>query len=204
MRLSTLLPAFFITAVASAASIDMNDPRRALGREENVRIDAQLVRDTVSPGAPVAITYRIQNLSDSSVAIADRVSDASYDEETRTITLAVGSEVPPEHMPHMVIVGPGETKVLSTAATPSLTATAHRLSSAPRYVQVKVAIMRDLRPFLPLIEKQNGQARQPIPDELFHKWFECNGTIFLNTVPVYFQKQNSITDAEERRGRGGW
>jgi hypothetical protein len=204
MRLSTLLPAFYFTAVASAASIDMDDPRRALGREENVRIDAQLVRDTVSPGAPVAITYRIQNLSASSVAIADRVSDASYDAETRTITLAVGSEVPPEHMPHMVVVAPGETKVLSTSATPSLTASAHRIPSAPRYVQVKVAIMRDLRPFLPLIQKQNGQARQPISDELFDQWFECNDTIFLNSVPVYFEKQKSVADAEERHARGGW
>src|SRR6185436_2441155 len=53
---STLLTA----AAANAAGIDMNDPRRALGRENDVRIDAQLLQETVSPGTAIAVTYQIQ------------------------------------------------------------------------------------------------------------------------------------------------
>lgn len=34
---------------SDAASVDMKDPRRALGREDDVRIDAQIAQDTVSP-----------------------------------------------------------------------------------------------------------------------------------------------------------
>jgi hypothetical protein len=177
------------TAAATAAGIDMDDPKRALGRAGDVRIDAQLVNDTVSPGAPIGITYQIQNLSTSTVAVAAKVSDASYDADTRTITLTVGSEVPPDgNMPQMVVIAPGEKKVLQTAATPKLSAQVMRSSfaAAPRFVQVKVAIMRNLEPFAQLIEAQDGRTKRRLSDELFEKWFECNDTIFLNSVPVQF------------------
>src|SRR6185436_9459580 len=104
---STLLT----TAAANASGIDMNDPRRALGRENDVRIDAQLVQDTVTPGTAIAVTYQIQNFSASPVAVADKLTDASYDEDARTITIGIGSEVPGDgSLPHLVIVAPGEKK----------------------------------------------------------------------------------------------
>lgn len=190
-------------AAASAASIDMSDPRRALGREGDVRIDAQLVRDTVTPGSPIGVTYQIQNFSESTVAIAAKVSDASYDEDTRTITVAIGSEVPPDgNMPQMIVIKPGEKKVLQSAATPALkvSSTISRFASTPRYVQVKVAILRDLRPFEELIAKQDGRTKQRLSDELFEKWFECNDTIFLNTVPVNYVPPQA-TDIENRGAR---
>jgi hypothetical protein len=190
-------------AAASAANIDMNDPRRALGREGDVRVDAQLVRDTVSPGAPIGITYQIQNLSSSTVAIAAKESDASYDEDTRTITLAVGSEVPPDgNMPQMIVIAPGEKKVLQTAAVPALTASSTRsaFAATPRFVQVKVAILRDVQPFAALIEKQDGRTKRRLSDELFDKWFEANDTIFLNSVPVQFVPAPP-SDVENRGAR---
>ncbi len=195
-------------AAATAAGIDMNDPRRAIGHEANVRVDAQLVRDTVSPGAPIGVLYQIQNLSNSTVAIAAKVSDASYDEDTRTITLAVGSEVPPDgNMPQMVVIPPGEKKLLQASATPNLQAAALRAAfvAAPRYVRVKVAIMRDIRPFVALIEEQDGRTKTPLSDELFEKWFECNDTIFLNSVPVQFvpSRPSGAESASVGRMRGG-
>jgi hypothetical protein len=196
-------------AAATAASIDMDDPRRALGREGDIRVDAQLVRDTVSPGVPIGITYQIQNLSASTVAVAAKVSDASYDEDTRTITLALGSEVPPDgNLPQMVLIAPGEKRVLQSAATPMLKPAATRTAFAatPRYVQVKVAIMRNVEPFATLIQKQDGRTKQRLSDELFEKWFECNDTIFLNSIPVEYVPPVQ-TDVESRtsgRTRGGF
>ena len=207
MKSMTLLPALlFVAATASAASIDMDDPRRALGREGDVRIDAQLLRDSVSPGMPIGITYQIQNLSASPVAIADKVTDASYDEDSRTITVVVGSEVPPDgNLPHMVLIGAGETKVLQAAAMPKMTAAALKSGrgASPRYVQLKMAILRDLRPFLALIQKQDARTRQRLSDEQFDQWFDANDTIFLNAVPVYFTNP-SEGGAETRDGRGGF
>lgn len=195
-------------AAAGAANIDMDDPRRALGREGNVRVDAQLVRETVTPGTPIGITYQIQNFSPATVAIASKVSDASYDEDTRTITLAVGSEVPPDgNMPQMIIIGPGEKKVLQTAATPALRAAATRtaFSSTPRYVQVKVAILRNIQPFLGLIQKQDGRTKQRLSDELFEKYLESNDTIFLNSVPVdYVPPQPGDAEGRGERSTRGF
>jgi hypothetical protein len=209
MKSSKLFPSLLASivlvhaAAAHAASIDMDDPRRALGREGDVRVDAQLTRDTVSPGTPIGITYQIQNFSKESVAVAARIADASYDEDSRTVTIAIGSEVPPDGtMPQMTIIAPGEKKVFRSAATPSLSAAALRgtLAVAPRYVQVKVAVMRDMKPFLPLIQAQAGNARgQRLTDEQFEKWFECNDTILLNALPVqYSPVRESVADTESR------
>jgi hypothetical protein len=184
-------------AAATADSIDMDDPRRTVGREDDVRIDAQLMQDTVSPGTPISVAYQIQNLSSSPVAVADKIADATYDDDSRTITMSLGSEVPQDgKMPHVVIVAPGEKKVFRAAATPMLGAAATRSPMAsPRFVQVKVTILRDLTPFA------NVPATQKLSDELFDKWFEANDTIFLNAVPVRFstrRNSNGFVAADQR------
>ena len=196
-----LLATISLAAAAAAANIDMDNPNRALAREGDVRIDAQLARDTITGGAPVNVTYQIHNLSDSPVAIADRVSDASYDEDNRTIVIGIGSEVPPDgNMPLMVVIAPGEKRVFTAAATPALRAAALRATMpiVPRFVQVKVAILRDVNPYRELIEKR---SRQRLSDALFDQWFEANDTIFLNTIPVRYQPP-AVSDVERRHG--GW
>jgi hypothetical protein len=174
-------------AATAATTIDMDDPRRVVGREDDVRIDAQLVQETVSPGAPVGITYQIQNFTAAPVAIASKVTTASYDVETRTITLAVGAEVPADgNMPLIVVIAPGEKKVFRTGATPSYGAAALRASgSLPRFVQVKVSILRDVTPFAA------ARSGEKLTDAQFDQWFESNDTIFLNTVPVSYSPRRS-------------
>jgi hypothetical protein len=184
-------------AAATADGVDMDDPRRAVGREGDVRVDAQLVQDTVSPGTPIPIAWQIENFSSSPVAVADKVADASYDQESRTITVSLGSEVPQDgKMPHVVIIAPGEKKVFRTGVTPMLGATAARSPmDTPRYVQVKVSILRDLAPFAKIT------ASATLSDELFDKWFEANDTIFLNAVPVRFstrRNSNGFVAADQR------
>jgi hypothetical protein len=197
-------------AAATADSIDMNDPRRTVGREDDVRIDAQLIQATVSPGSAIGVAYQIENMSSTPVAIADKVTAATYDPDSRTITVAIGSEVPQDgKMPHLVTIAPGEKKVFRTGATPMLAGVATR-TAAPRFVQVKVSILRDLAPFSKLIaaQAQPPQARvsQPLSDELFDQWFESNDTIFLNAVPVRFSSSramNGFASADQRASAGG-
>lgn len=169
-------------AASAATTADMDDPRRVVGRENDVRIDAWLVQDTVSPGAPVGVTWQIQNFSSSPVAVADKIAAASYDSDSATITLSIGSEVPEEgKMPHVVLIAPGEKKVFSAGATPMYNPNAMKAGvNAPRFVQVKVTVLRNLAPF----DKLRGG--QTLSDAQFEKWFESNDTIFLNTVPVRF------------------
>lgn len=188
-----------------ASGIDMNDPRRALGREGDVRIDAQLTTDTVSPGGPIGVTWQIQNFTESPVAVATREVDVSYDADTRTITVAIGSEVPDGgKMPLMTVVAPGEKKVFRSGAMLALGAAAMRATTggAPRLVQVKVSILRDLDPFATLIRNQTPTAvPDTLPDELFEQWFESTDTIFLNTLPVHWSgRTQKGGDASSRTG----
>jgi hypothetical protein len=203
--------ALLTAAAAHAAGIDMNDPRRALAREDNVRIDAQLMNETISPGSPIAVTYQIENFAQETIAVADKISDATYDEDSRTITLAVGAEVPKDGaLPHMVTVAPGERKVFRASATPVLGPTALRASfaNAPRYVQVKVTILRDLGPFATLIQNQaRTRAAQRLSDAQFDSWMENSDSIFLNALPVAWSPREPLAgvDASQHgRARGGY
>lgn len=201
--LLALVVVILTSASAEGDSIDMDDPRRSLGREGDVRVDAQLVTDTVAPGVPVGVTLQIQNMTREQIAIAGKVASASYDPETRTITLVIGSEVPQENMPHLIVIAPNEKRILRASATPALNAAAMRASVAatPRYVQVKVSILRDLAPFQALIDRQ-AQGPQPLPDELFELWFESNDTILLNSVPVMFKSGRNQWAAENSASNG--
>lgn len=175
-------------SAAAAAAIDMDDPRRALGSEGAIRVDAQILQETVSPGSSIGVTYQIVNGSASAVAVADRVASASFDPETGTITLAIGAEVPDDgRMPLLTVIKPGETKVFSAGATPPINGAVVRAGlTPPRQVQVKVSILRDLAPFEGLITRAASAAAPALSDELFDRWFESTDTIFLNTVPVRF------------------
>lgn len=200
-RLFAATIAAVLATAAHAASIDMNDPLRSVGRENDVRVDAQLLSGTVSAGNPIGVTWQIQNFTDVTVAVATRVVDASYDEETRTITVSLGSEVPVDgKMPAMVLIKPGEKKVFSSAATPAINPRAARQGGmSPRYVQVKVSILRELAPFRALIDAQTPASKpQELSDALFEQWFESTDTIFLNALPVLWSQGPRGIDAEQR------
>jgi hypothetical protein len=164
-----------------AARVDMNDPRRALGREDDVRIDAQLLQNEISATSPVSITYQVQNLSSQPIAFADRVRQVDYDPETRTVQFSIGAEVPEtDAMPHLTIVRPGEKKTLSTSGTLHVAFPTARTpwTAVPRFVQIRVIILRDLKPFAALAENQ------ALPHDLFDRWVEASDTVFLNPIPV--------------------
>jgi hypothetical protein len=180
-------------AASAAGAIDMNDPRRVVGRENDVRVDALLVQDTISPGSAIGITYQIQNFSADPVAVASKVVTASYDSDSRTITLAVGAEVPQDgKMPQIVQIAPGETKLFRGGATPILTLAALRTARVSHYVQVKVSVLRDLAPFA---QVSSGQM---LSDAQFEQWFEANDTIFLNAIPVRLSPRNGNKVSADR------
>ncbi|HYR30240.1 MAG TPA: hypothetical protein VEU30_17380 [Thermoanaerobaculia bacterium] len=199
-RIAAAIVAIAISTAADAATIDMNDPLRAKAREDDVRIDAQLLSDTVSPGSPIGVNWQIQNFTSGPVAVDTKHVSASYDADSHTITLAIGSEVPADgNMPAMLVVAPGETKVFRAAANAAIPPSTARggLNNAPLFVQVKVSILRDIQAFLPLIESHSARP-QRLSDELFEQWFESTDTIFLNTLPVMWSARPKGIDAEQR------
>jgi hypothetical protein len=186
---SVLIASVLLLApLVRAAHLDMNDPRRALGREDDVRVDAQLLQSEISASSPVSITYQVQNLSPVPIAFADKVRQVDYDPETRTVQFSIGAEVPEtDTMPHLTIVRPGEKKTLATGGTLHVAVPSTRtpLAAVPRFVQIRVIILRDLKPFAALAENQ------ALPHDLFDRWVEASDTVFLNPIPVRWKASPS-------------
>lgn len=185
----------FQALVAGAApTIDMNDPRRAIGREDDIRVDAQILQETVSPGSVIGVAYRIENLTSEPVAVAEKVCNSSYDADSGTVTLAIGSEVPESGLvPRLATILPGESRTFTTGAPLHIvTGGASRGSNAPRLVQVKVSVLRHLAPFVSLMKS----VRARLTDQQFDAWLESNDTIVLNAVPVRFNPERSSIGAD--------
>jgi hypothetical protein len=205
IALSVLLIA--LTTAAQAAKVDMRDPRRAVGREDDVRVDAELARDAVTSHSTLGVTYQIQNLTESPIAFADKTSEASYDSETETITVAFGAEVPDgASMPHLVIIGPGEKKTFRGSGTVSIMSANVRTPwlAIPRFVQIKVTVLRDVKPFTALIDQQNkSAAAPPMDNQSFDRWVNAVGTVFLNLIPVRWEGKGRGSDIDAERSAPG-
>lgn len=206
----TVAGATLIATAALAAHVDFNDPRRALGREDNVRIDAELLQDTISSNSPLSITYQVENLTKAPIAIADKISDVSFDRDTLTVTFAIGAEVPSgATMPHLVVIQPGQKRTLSTGGTVHI-ATPHDRTPwtvVPRQVQIKVNVMTDISAFAALIEQQEHSAvAPPLPNEMFDKWVNAVDAVFLNAIPIHWGGTvpgPAEADASQRTRAGG-
>ena len=210
LRASIALAVFLIAAAAHAANkVDMRDPRRAVGREDDVRVDAELVQDSVSQHSKIGVVYQIQNLTQSPIALADKISDATYDSDTQTITVSFGAEVPDgATMPHLVVIAPGETKTFHGCGSLNIPTPNVRSpwTPLPRFVQVKVTVLRDLEPFAALIEQQNKTtAAPPLSNDGFDRWVNSVASVFLNPIPVRFdgsKRNDGGVDAEQGTAAG--
>lgn len=197
---------------ALAARVDMNDPKRALALDDDIRIDAQLADDTIGSGSSVNVTFQVQNNTRHSVALATKVCDSSYDADSQTVTVSIGAEIPAgATMPHLSVIKSGETRTFTAIAPVQVVLPAVRspFIAYPRYVQVKVSVLRDIEPFADLIARQRDAAQPLLPDTLFETWVQSNDAIFLNAIPVHWKngrspvEQNGADVASPVRLTGG-
>lgn len=204
-----VLTSVLVVVSARAAHLDMSDPKRALGREDNVRVDAQLIHDTVSSGSPVGVAYQIENLSQKTIAIADKVCDVTYDRDSRTITVSIGSEVPPNgEMPRLITIASGQKKTFTSGAILHVPAPTTRspFIAVPQYVEIHVNVLREIGPFEQLIvDQERATAPIMLTDQQFDDWLDSNDTIFLNALPVHYQapRRGNLGDASERTAGAG-
>ena len=109
-----LLVALVLTGCASG--VDLDEPRRLLGREGDIRVDAQMFGEQINPGSLVTLTYEIQNFRATPIAFSDVVAASDFDPETRTITVTLGAEVPGTPPPRLEVIGAGEKKTFTAGA----------------------------------------------------------------------------------------
>ena len=202
----TAVSLLLAAAASRAASVDMKDPRRAVGREDDIRIDAQLRQDTLSASSALGVTYQVENLTQKPIAIADKIVDVTYDAETQTVLFTIGSEVPSATMPHIVTIAPGDKRVLTAGGMLHVNVPHMRspFLATPRSVQIKVNVLRDPAPF------QNVAVQQPMSGALFDRWVEASDSIYCNPIPVTWRAGGapSVTAAEARDvpevSQGNW
>ena len=202
--------ALFFTACTSAP-VDMTAPRRVVGTESAVRVDAEIRGEEIRPGSPVPITYEITNQRDQTIAVAEVVSVTTYDSETQTITVNIGSEVPGlELLPHLITIAPGEKKSFSTAARVAAVTQVGAAGPRARYsagLRLKVNFLGDTTPFAELLnipEKAVADAKRA--DALFGVWLDRNEVVYTNAVPMRFSLLDPLAQpaqppAPTRRGR---
>jgi hypothetical protein len=134
------------------------------------------------------------------IAIADKVTSASFDPDSATITMSIGAEIPQgAAMPHLTVIAPGETRAFHTGATPQVVvANAHSpWAHTPRLVQITVNVLHDLAPFAALIAKQNASTAAPqLPNDLFDKWVDSVSSVELNTLPIRWSAERSGMSAD--------
>ncbi len=203
---STSLP----VSSAKPGNIDMKEPRRMVGTENNVRVDAEIYGEDLIQGASLAIKYDITNQRSSAILIADLVPQTNYDPDTRTVTIDIGSEIPGEEfLPRLISIPSGDRRSFRAGAHIRIpTPPNSPWSPKPRALQLRVNFLGESQPFIKLIDIPERAVRDPqLAAELFPKWVEGNETVTTNALPMRWQgpRPSGIEDTPSapRRRRGG-
>jgi hypothetical protein len=189
---------------ASAPVIDMDEPRRVVGTENDVRVDAEITGDRLNGSITLPLRYEITNLRSAPIAVADIVPDTTYDDETQTVTIGVGSEVPGNNLlPRLIRIGPGEKKSFNTSARVRLLMPPPGSPNVryPNALRIKVNFLGgDLTPFeklLAMTEKALADAQ--LADAMFSTWVERTEVVYTNAVPM---KWGDFTPAQQQQPPG--
>jgi hypothetical protein len=196
----------FLLAGCNTAAVNMEEPRRVVGTENAVRIDAQVMGEYIQAGTPVVINYEITNERPTPIAVADIVPETVYDQETHTITVGIGSEVPGASLlPRLIAIAPGEKKSFTTKARLNFAMRPAGATQRPRAtdLRLKVNFLGDTEPFRELIGiSQVAVGDQKLADALFPLWLERNEVIYTNAVPMRWRVVREAAPAPPSTGRG--
>lgn len=208
MKKFPLLAAVVVLAACATtrnSAVNQNEPRRVVGTDNDVRIDAEVFGDQLAQSITLPLKYDITNNRQSPIAIAELVPEANYDEDSRTVIISIGSEVPGATLlPHLITVKPGEKKSFSSVARVNIMLPVGTPAARiPRQLKLKVNFLDDIAQFQQLTTiAEKGIYDPKLADELFPKWLERNETVYTNALPMRWQMP-PVEDAPSpaRRGR---
>ena len=199
----------FLVACSSTKPVNMSEPRRVVGTESDVRVDAEVYGDRLGPSVTVPLKYDITNHRQTTILVADLIPESTYDPDTHMVTISIGSEIPGEQfLPRLIPIRPGERKSFSTAAHIVIVAnTASPWIPRPNALRLKINFLGDPKPFEKLISIPEKSIHDPVlAAQLFPKWVEGNETVFTNSLPMRWamapvdESAEPTTPARRRRG----
>lgn len=168
-------------ATTSTPSIDPSDSFRVVGRENDIRVDAQLHTRQIGPSSPVSLVYQVKNLSSHPIMFAPIEPTVAYHADSRTITVGLGAEIPVvEALPAMISLAPGESRSFTAGAALKL-AVPNALRN-PRFIQVRFNYLRDPAGIEGLIDS-SVVASEP-SEGLFRTWVEHIAAVVTNALPI--------------------
>lgn len=167
---------------------------RVLGRDNDVRIEAQVLTNEIRQAALVAITYEIENFRSQPIAFVPLDPTVDYEPGSRTLTVGLGSEIPVEEaLPRLVRILPGERKTFSTGARISVPS-ASTTRFGPRFLQLRLNYLDGTEVFEPLIASGDH-------DGLFRSWLDHIAAVVTNALPIRWgggDRTMAATSAAER------
>lgn len=165
-----LLTAAFVFTGSAIAGEEKS--KKALGKEWDVRVSARVVAD--NPSSPVVrVAWDVENLSERDIEIATVEPVASWDAESRVVTVNLGSELPVTDAKKLVRIAPHETKSFSVSAPLGVTGLKRgRAASIRRLVRVKLHFL------------DTGTEEQEQTADHFDSWIEQKRTVVTNAIPV--------------------
>jgi len=178
------------TPATKPGAINMKEPRRMVGTENNVRVDAEIYGEDMIQGASIAIKYEVTNQRPTAILIADLVALSNYDPDTRTVTIDIGSEVPGEELlPRLIAIPSGERRTFNTGAHINVRMPMNSpWTPRPRALQLRVNFLGDPAPFAMLVDIPERAVRdKKLADELFPKWVERTESVTTNSLPMHWQ-----------------
>lgn len=187
--IAVLAIAGFASCASTPRQVDLKEPRRALGSEAGVRIDAMVYQDELSESTAIPITYEITNHRKAPILVADLMPASTYDGETQTVTISLGSEVPGDNfLPRMILIAPEEKRTFSTVAHAVITALpGSPWIPRPSLVRLRLSFLTDPKPFQNLIGISEKAVYDPkMAADLFPKWVDVNETVLTNPLPMHW------------------
>ncbi len=186
----------------------MSEPRRIVGTESDIRVDAEIYGDKLGPNITLPMKYDVTNHRQTTILIADLLPESTYDPETHMVTVSIGAEIPGEQfLPRLIPIRPGERKSFSTAAHVVIVANpASPWVPRPNALRLKVNFLGDSPAFEKLISIPEKAVHDPgLAAQLFPRWVEGNETVFTNVLPMRWttvveEPTPAVTPARRRRG----
>lgn len=203
-----LAAAALLVASCSTAKVDLQEPRHVVGSEENVKVNAQIFAERVSANEIVTVAWEIENGRADAIAFADLAPHTTYDTDSRTVTIVLGSEVPGnEVVPRLQKIASGERRSFSMGARmPAFQTMNSALAPVPRYLQIRVYFLGETEPFESLVgipERAVKDSR--LANDLFPQWVENTESVLTNAVPITWAAPMTMQEPAStgrRRGRG--
>jgi hypothetical protein len=208
-RFAGFLLLLVVVGCTSTKPVDMKEPRRVVGTEADVRVDAEVYGDRLSSNVTLPLKYDITNHRATPILVADLMPQSTYDPDTHTVTVDIGSEIPGQQfLPRLIPIQPGERKSFASAVHVVIMANpTSPWMPRPNALRLKINFLGDSKPFEKLVAIPERAVHDPqLAEQLFAKWVEGNETVITNSLPMRWTTtpvEEPTPAAAPRRRRGG-